>query len=94
MGNIPIRVFWFSEPSFSAGVKTVNIDGIPVRIYSAEKTIADCFKYRNNIGLDVAIEALRAYREKKKRPDYKAILEFARLNRVQKIMMPYMEALL
>jgi predicted transcriptional regulator of viral defense system len=94
MGTIPIRVFWFSEPSFSAGVEAINIDRIPVRIYSAEKTIADCFKYRNKIGLDVAVEALRAYREKKKRPDYNSILEFARVNRVQKIIMPYMEALL
>jgi predicted transcriptional regulator of viral defense system len=94
MDNIPIRVFWFSEPSFSIGVETVNVDRIPVRIYSAEKTIADCFKYRNKIGLDVAVEALRAYREKKKKPNLNAILEFARVNRVQKVIMPYMEALL
>jgi predicted transcriptional regulator of viral defense system len=91
---IPIRVFWFSERSFSAGVQTVEIDGTSVRIYSAEKTIADCFKYRNKVGLDLAVEALREYREKKKRPDYKAILEFARINRVQKIITPYIEALL
>jgi predicted transcriptional regulator of viral defense system len=75
-------------------VDIVKIDGTPVRIYSAEKTVADCFKYRNKIGLDVAVEALREYREKKKKPDYKALLKFARVNRVQKIMAPYMEALL
>ncbi len=92
--GIPVRVFWFSEPSFSAGVETINIDGSPVRVYSAEKTIADCFKYRNKIGVDVAVEGLREYREKKKKPNYKAILEFARMNRVDKIIRPYMDALL
>lgn len=94
IGNIPIRVFWFSEPSFSAGVETFKLDSIPVRIYSAEKTIADCFKYRNKIGLDVAVEALRAYREKNKKPNFKAIQEFGKIDRIQRIMTPYLEALL
>src|SRR5205807_885487 len=46
IGDIPLRVFWYAEPSFSAGVETVTIDRTPARVYSAEKTIADCFKYR------------------------------------------------
>src|ERR1035438_8805839 len=91
--GIPIRVFWFSEPSLRAGVETVTIDGTLVRVYSAEKTVADCFKYRNKIGLDIAVEGLREYREKKKKPNYKALLEFARINRVEKVMMPYLDAL-
>jgi len=62
LDGIAIRVFWFSEPSLSAGVEIVTIDGTDVRVYSAEKTIADCFKYRNKIGLDVAVEGLREYR--------------------------------
>jgi predicted transcriptional regulator of viral defense system len=94
LDGIAIRVFWFSEPSLSAGVEIVTIDGTDVRVYSAEKTIADCFKYRNKIGLDVAVEGLREYREKKRKPNYKALLEFARINRVEKIMMPYLDALL
>lgn len=94
MGDIPIRVFWFSEPSFSTGVETIKLDGIPVRIYSAEKTIADCFKYRNKVGLDVAVEALRAYREKNRKPNFKAIQEYGKVDRVQRIMTPYLEALL
>ena len=53
--SIPLRVFWYSEPSFSAGIDVTTIDGIPVRIYSPEKTVADCFKYRNKIGLDLAV---------------------------------------
>jgi len=65
-----------------------------VRIYSPEKTIADCFKYRNKIGLDVAIEALRAYRERKKKPDYQALTKFAQINRVQRVMRPNLEAVL
>src|SRR5215472_15589785 len=62
--GVPLRVFWYPEPSFRAGVEVISIDNVSVRIYSAEKSIADCFKYRNKIGLDIAIEALRAYRER------------------------------
>ncbi len=53
--GVPLHCFWYSEPSFSAGIEVVMTDGVPVRIYSREKTLADCFKYRNKIGLDVAI---------------------------------------
>jgi predicted transcriptional regulator of viral defense system len=90
----PLRVFWSSEPSFSAGIEVVMIDKVPVRVYSPEKTIADCFKYRNKIGLDVAIEALRTYRERTRKPDFQALAKFARIDRVEKIMRPYMEAIL
>src|SRR5438270_10751848 len=83
--GIPIRVFWFSEPSFSAGIDLVRIDGVPVRIYSVEKTIADCFKYRNKIGLDLAIEALRAFKQRKRR-DMQALTKFARIDRVLGVM--------
>ena len=94
IGNVPLRVFWYAEPSFSAGVETVMVDHVPVRVYSAEKTIADCFKYRNKIGLDVAVEGLRAYRERKRRPDIKALTHFAQIDRVLKVMRPYLEAIL
>jgi predicted transcriptional regulator of viral defense system len=92
--GIPVRVFWYSEPSFSSGIDLVSIDGVLVRVYSPEKTIADCFKYRNKIGLDVAIEALRNYRERKRKPDFKAMSAFAKINRVERIMRPYLESLL
>lgn len=92
--GIPLRVFWYSEPSLSAGIDVVTIDGVPVRIYSPEKTIADCFKYRNKIGLDVAVEALRAYRERKAKPNFQALVKFAQMNRVQRVMRPYLEAVL
>jgi predicted transcriptional regulator of viral defense system len=92
--GIPLRVFWYSEPSFSAGIEVVAMDGVPVRIYSGEKTIADCFKYRNKIGLDVAIEALRAYRERTRKTDFRTLAKFAQMNRVHKVMRPYLEAVL
>ena len=91
---VPLRVFWYPEPSFSAGVEVVTVDKVPVRIYSSEKTIADCFKYRNKIGLDLAIEALRAYRERTRKPDFKALTKFAQINRVQRVMRPYLESIL
>ena len=90
----PIRIFWFSDPAFSSGVDTFTADGVTVRVYSPEKTIADCFKYRNKIGLDVAIEALKSYLERSKKPNLKLVLKFAELNRVQKIMRPYLEAMM
>ena len=65
-----------------------------VRVYSPEKSIADCFKYRNKIGLDVAIEALRTYRERTRKPDYQALSRFAKVDRVEKVMRPYLEAVL
>lgn len=91
---LPIRVFWYSGPAYNAGVQVTNIDGVPIRIYSPEKTIADCFKYRNKVGLDIAIEALRAYREKHKKPNRRALLHYAQVCRVEKIMRPYLEAIL
>ena len=89
----PVRVFRFSCRSFDAGVETRTADGAQLRIYSPEKTLADCFKYRNKIGLDVAIEALRLYRERKQiKAD--AIIRFANICRVHSVMRPYLEAIL
>lgn len=94
MRPLPIRVFWYSEAMLRAGVTEIKVDSVPVRIFSAEKTIADCFKYRNKIGINVAIEALRTYRDRTRRPRLSAILEFARIGRVRKVVRPYLEALL
>jgi predicted transcriptional regulator of viral defense system len=93
LGHPPIRIFWFSGQAFTLGVQTHKIDGVPVRIYSPEKTIADCFKYRNKIGLDTAIEALKLYRKNKR---FKAndLMQIARACRVEKVIRPYLEALL
>jgi len=92
--GVPLRVFWYPESSFRAGADLISVDDVPVRIYSPEKTIADCFKYRNKIGLDIAIEALRAYRERTRKPNRAALTKFSQINRVQKVMRPYLEAVL
>jgi len=89
----PVRAFRFTGEAFSEGIKTPKLDGIPIRIYTAEKTLADCFKYRNKIGLDVAIESLKLYRERKTIKTDK-IIHFAKVCRVEKIMLPYLEAVL
>jgi hypothetical protein len=68
-------------------------DSVPVRMYSREKTVADCFKFRKKIGLDIALEALRDYLRQPKR-DIEELLKFARINRVEKIILPYLRALL
>jgi predicted transcriptional regulator of viral defense system len=94
LDGLPIRVFWFSGPAYNAGVQVTNIDGVLIRIYSPEKTIADCFKYRNKVGLDIAVEGLRTYRERHKRPNRRALLHYAQVCRVEKIMRPYLEAVL
>lgn len=90
----PTRFFRFSESTYSAGVDYHEMSGVQVAIYSPEKTLADCFKYRNRIvGMDTVLEALRTYRERMPlRVD--AILKYARLCRVEKILTPYLEAML
>jgi predicted transcriptional regulator of viral defense system len=89
----PIRVYWFSAPAMEAGVETHTLDGVPVHIFAAEKTLADCFKYRNKLGLDTAMEGLRLYRERK-RLNVDALLRYAAIDRVRNVMRPYLEAVL
>ena len=89
----PLRIFWFQGDAFKEGVEDHNMDGIRVRIYSPEKTLVDCFKYRNKIGLDVALEAMKIYRQQK-RLKIDALMHFARICRVEKVMRPYLEAIL
>jgi len=89
----PTRIFTFSKSAFSEGLETQRMDGVPVRIYVPEKTLADCFKYRNKIGLDVPVEALKLYRERRslKVDD---IMHYSRVCRMEKIIRPYLEATL
>ncbi len=89
----PVQYFRFSEKAWKAGVETHIIDRHPVKIYSLAKTIADCFKYRNKIGVTVALEALKiAVTEKKIKPV--EIMHYAEICRVDKIIRPYLEALM
>jgi len=88
----PIRVFWFTKGAFEFGVETYKLDGAQVRIYSPEKTVADCFKYRNKIGLDTAREALKLYLARRKK-NLDTLLDAAKACRVSKVMRPFLEAL-
>ncbi len=91
--DLPLRIFEFSGKSFNAGVETHTIQGVPVKVYCPAKTVADCFKYRNKIGLDVALEALReCQREKKCTSD--DLWHYAKACRVANVMRPYMEAMI
>lgn len=88
----PCRFVRFSGQALKSCVERHMLEGIAVAIYSAPKTIADCFKYRNKIGQDVAVEALREYLRSRKR-NMDALWRAARVCRVEKVMRPYMEAL-
>lgn len=89
----PVRVFRFKKETFEEGIKTYTIDRYPIRIYTPEKTLADCFKYRNKIGMDTVIEALRLYSERKK-VKVNELTHFAKICRVEKVMRPYLESIL
>jgi len=93
MSHPPLSVHRFSEPSYSEGIEVKNMDGIEVKVYCVEKTLADCFKYRNKIGMDVVLEALKLYRERV-RFDGNKVMHYARICRVDKVMRPYLEATL
>lgn len=89
----PLHIIWLSEKSYKNGIEEHIIEGILVHIYSPEKTVADIFKFRNKIGKDVALEALKNYR-KSAGFEIEKLLQMARINRVEKIILPYLEVLL
>lgn len=88
----PLRIVRFSGAALTEGVEEHVVDGVTVRITSVAKTVADCFKYRNKIGLDVALEALReAWHEKRMTSD--DIWHYAKVCRVANVMRPYLDSL-
>lgn len=89
----PVRAHKFAEIVFTAGVEEHQIDGVSVRIYNQEKTLADCFKFRNKLGMDVVLEALKLYKSHKKL-NFDAVLKYAKICRVEKVMKPYLEVML
>jgi predicted transcriptional regulator of viral defense system len=89
----PIRTFWFTRKAFEAGIEVHQLDGTPVRVYGPEKTLVDCFKYRNKLGLDTAVEALRFYKEHR-RVKVDALMNYATVCRVANVIRPYLEAVL
>jgi predicted transcriptional regulator of viral defense system len=85
-----LRVARFSGPALTEGIETRRVEGVEVRVYSAAKTVADCFKYRNKVGIDVAIEALRDF-SRRHRGGATALARFARICRVSRVIQPYLE---
>jgi predicted transcriptional regulator of viral defense system len=93
--HAPLQIIWPSKKIYQAGIQEVILDNTPVKIYDPEKTITDCFKYRNKFGLDVAIDALKNYiNQPNSKKDFNALMAYAKLNRVERIITPYIEALI
>jgi len=88
----PLRIVRFSQAALSAGIEEHQIEGVTVKVYSPAKTVADCFKYRNKIGLDVAIEALRECR-RARNCTMDDLWHYANICRVRNVMRPYLESL-
>jgi len=87
-----LRIVRLSAPSLAEGIENHKVEGVPIRVYSVAKTVADCFKFRNKIGLDVAIEALKdSVRQKK--ATVNEIYRYSKICRVSNVIRPYLEAL-
>jgi predicted transcriptional regulator of viral defense system len=87
-----LRVARFSGLALTEGVEQRRVEGVVIRVYSAAKTVADCFKYRNKIGIDVAVEALRDF-SRRHRGGANELARFARICRVTHVMQPYLDAI-
>lgn len=89
----PTKKLKFSSSSFQYGIETKSFEGREVRVYSVSKTVADCFKFRNRIGVDVAIEAMKDSL-RKRLVTFSSLLEASRVNSVEKVITPYLEAMM
>ena len=87
-----LRVARFSGPALTEGIETHTIEGVEVRVYSPAKTVADCFKYRNKVGIDVAVEALRDF-SRQFRGKATELAHYAGVCRVTRVMQPYLDSL-
>jgi predicted transcriptional regulator of viral defense system len=88
----PVKMVQFSGEAFSEGIEMIQADQVALRVYSVAKTVADCFKHRNKIGLDVAIEALKDARARNK-ASANELWRFAKICRVANVMRPYIETI-
>jgi len=93
INNIPVQYYRFSKKTWEAGIEEHDMDGHKIRVYSPAKTIADCFRFRNQIGMDVARSALKNALEQKK-ASHRDIMKYASIGRVTKVIKPILETLL
>jgi len=89
----PVKVFYFSRANYEAGIETIHTETGDFRIYGVEKTIVDCFRYRNRLGEYVAVEGLKNYL-KRKNADLNRLVAYARKGRMYRVIKPYVEALM
>lgn len=87
-----LDVVWLSDKPYGSGIESVNLHGQIIKVYSKAKTVADCFKFRNKIGEDVAIEALKEYLQDRDR-SIPQLMEYAEVDRVAPIVEPYLKAM-
>jgi predicted transcriptional regulator of viral defense system len=89
----PLDILWPVERIYSAGIEEYDIDGVVVKIYSKEKTVADCFRYSKKVGASIALEALKDYMRS---PDYNLDLlyKYAQIDKIEKIIAPYIQAII
>lgn len=90
--EVRLRIVYLSGDAFTAGVEEHDVGGVRIRVYAAAKTVADCFKFRNSIGVDVAVEALRDF-TRRHRGGANELARYARICRVSRVMQPYMDSL-
>ncbi len=89
----PVQSHRFSNAAFNAGIENHQIDEVAVKIYNMEKTLADCFKFRNKIGMDVVLEALKLYKARKSF-NLNKLIKYAEICRVKNVMLPYLETVI
>jgi predicted transcriptional regulator of viral defense system len=90
--TVPVRFFRFAPKVYEAGIETHRVDGVEIKVYSAAKTVADCFRYQSTVGFDVAIEALRdAWNQRKATMD--ELYHFSEVRNIKNKMMPYLRTL-
>lgn len=91
--NLSIKLYYFSQKYYEMGIQQMVICGVPVAIYDKEKTICDCIRYRNKIGTDLIIEAVKTYLKDKNR-DISKLMKYAKLLKIEKTVNNYLEALI
>lgn len=90
--SVPVTVYRFDSKTFHEGLETHRVGGMPLKVYGVARTVVDCFKFRKKIGLDVALEALRLARQRK-RVQNRELLRYAGALRVETLMSPYLLAI-